>query len=1735
MFNSLGLGVRLDLVENVTRNVDPIIRDLERLRAEARATTEQYNAMSGGLHNSFGRYGEHRRQFQDMRVAMGDMGNALNHVSDRLVRATYSAAQFGSAMNSMQATGNLSRMYNEITRVQRVLGNMGFGMTQMQRDMADGRAYNALNVQMRDLEDRIKHTKQAIKEMNNAPNSSQFTREIAVAQRALQAYENQLRSVNSAQVIARTNGMQLFNFNGREQMMRMPQTLGAEMRNMFTGAMFADVQRATQMAYNSIDKTGKMMVGLGNTYMETKMKVAQFAMTLQMSGMALTQFATAPIALAVTALGTLMGKMQEAQNKFQAMTLAPNAQAPGFDRAIQEHWADKGGNYQDIGNAFGHAYNMNSDKSMNSVKFNAERALQFKEVFNTDLQKSISDVRDIREQLGVSDAKAWDMYYAASTEIRDGGKKKSSFKGAQGALDEVLGNPAQYKELTDGANKYADAMTRVDEALNRGSIDSIGEMFTSIGSIGLTAWGSIDGIVKSVADSIKGAAQAVDGFLASHPKLTSFASGFTAIALGVAASLGPIFLLTGVLLRFKGVIEGASLGLKAMSHGGLGVLSAQALMAQRNFQGMVVAFARFPQTLLSTLPLLYSMIRMVPALLLQIARINPVMTGLTVGFLAYKNNWLGFGDLMDATVGRMVGAWTKASDLFKKPMGTEEVNKYVQSLDGVEKGFAKIQTVGMIAWNTIRDFGKESVNFTSQQKDVIKALGLEGVATTLADLSGKVERFWKGFKDGFGDALKIGKEFVLEVWDKMYNQLQNIDKVLTSIFNGFSKLFGGSGDAKNFGEAIGKMTGMKDGWYDVGKAIGYAVAMLAGFKILKTLFSPLSGVANRFRQIGGAISGATQAVRGAGAIRGAMGTGAGVAGANGRPGAGGTGGVGTVGAHSVLLNDRNGNRVPMASGHTPTATPTQTSSMHGPARPTMVPLPMMPPMGRVERQRQRDQRSLSRAQQRSGGLLGRLMGRGVGTRVNNEEADRIRSRGTTVQGRRDLERGVSAGGRTQSGQAMYQRRQGRVSRALFGQAYDTYDNNGRRRNVLRQGGLLNPRSNDTRVQNNASPFRRATVTARRATRQATSALGRNIVQPIGRTVTAPVRAVGAGVGAMGRQTAQGLGMGVNAVRGSRAGQAVGRGASAVARPITQTVRFVAGRLNTAGVIRQAQTAGQTSGNRFTNAFKRGMNRLTAGQAFRGFEAQAQGSGQRSGNRFTNAFRGSMNRMSGGMLFRNFETQAQASGQRSGNRFTNAFRSGMNRLSGGALFRPVETQAGQAGTRAGRNLGRNMQRQARANARWNTLFTGIENTAGRVGGRAGRSLGRAVTTTARAGISATRIFGGVVTGAASAGTRAGGGMVRGIGGVVTKGIPKVFMLGFRAIPILGWALMAWDIIVTIFTNWDAIVNAAKTAWNWIKNHGKETAIQLYESIKEKLGQAWDWVKEHGWDTFKEVVKFAGECLLTLVETAGEIAMDIGQALWEGITTKVGEAVDWAKGKLADLASNIPVIGGALSSALGGGSKKARGGIVNAPTFGVIGEAGPEAIIPLSGNMRGYASNLLHDTASMLGFGLVPNGGQQNEKQKDIFRKSTEMSDPQVDSMFGLMAGMKMYAEGGVIDKPHMGVVGEDGEEVIIPTTKKARGAELLEVARQKLGVNFNATRPQQAGGQQARQSAPTSEDNSINISNFTVQLPESMAGTSMADIKRQARYILKELQRVLREERRRNGKSKLTFTQMIDQY
>ena len=166
----------------------------------------------------------------------------------------------------------------------------------------------------------------------------------------------------------------------------------------------------------------------------------------------------------------------------------------------------------------------------------------------------------------------------------------------------------------------------------------------------------------------------------------------------------------------------------------------------------------------------------------------------------------------------------------------------------------------------------------------------------------------------------------------------------------------------------------------------------------------------------------------------------------------------------------------------------------------------------------------------------------------------------------------------------------------------------------------------------------------------------------------------------------------------------------------------------------------------------------------------------------------------------------------------------------------------------------------------------------------------------------------------------------------------------------------------------VLEAFRRISDWIKNTGipaftafvdyikKEIAPRLQETF-EKLKAIGTYVNEALAPIIKEVLvgafKGLGDSVPTLISALNKVL-----TVLEAIAAAANAALDALDRVTAGKARAAigQFIGGQLLGPLGRIPKLADGGIVTSPTLAMIGEAGPEAVVPLNGKNGGMGGNV-----------------------------------------------------------------------------------------------------------------------------------------------------------------------------------
>lgn len=246
---------------------------------------------------------------------------------------------------------------------------------------------------------------------------------------------------------------------------------------------------------------------------------------------------------------------------------------------------------------------------------------------------------------------------------------------------------------------------------------------------------------------------------------------------------------------------------------------------------------------------------------------------------------------------------------------------------------------------------------------------------------------------------------------------------------------------------------------------------------------------------------------------------------------------------------------------------------------------------------------------------------------------------------------------------------------------------------------------------------------------------------------------------------------------------------------------------------------------------------------------------------------------------------------------------------------------------------------------------------------------------------------------------------------------------------GWAQEKWD--------------SAQSVWNSVKTRVSETVfsgdwwLNKWESVKGWTQTKWD-SAQATWDSVTSKINetiFSGDWWKGHWDNVTGWAQekwDGAQGIWDSVKTTLGDTLfdgewwkgkwdsvrGWAEEKLSGIGSWVSGLVEDVKVRFSGGreegkeaaSKYANGGMITRPHLGIVGEAGPEMIIPLSSNRRDRAMDLYNKTGNMLGVRPYANGGLAGGTVK-VPKPKTVQASVNVGSVSvqGMDKEAKLYGE------------------------------------------------------------------------------------------------------------------------------
>lgn len=178
------------------------------------------------------------------------------------------------------------------------------------------------------------------------------------------------------------------------------------------------------------------------------------------------------------------------------------------------------------------------------------------------------------------------------------------------------------------------------------------------------------------------------------------------------------------------------------------------------------------------------------------------------------------------------------------------------------------------------------------------------------------------------------------------------------------------------------------------------------------------------------------------------------------------------------------------------------------------------------------------------------------------------------------------------------------------------------------------------------------------------------------------------------------------------------------------------------------------------------------------------------------------------------------------------------------------------------------------------------------------------------------------------------------------------------PVSESASEAWNgISEAAESAWSSISGAAGNAWETITG----TVSSAWEAISGIFSPAADWFESTVWSPIASGVDGVYNSITSAFQSAYDTILGVFGGLVSWFESNVIGPIKEKFNQLASFGSRIVSRGESITGLV----PKANGGFVNSPTEALIGEAGPEVVIPLSPSRRNRAYDLMQEAWDAIG--------------------------------------------------------------------------------------------------------------------------------------------------------------------------
>lgn len=235
-----------------------------------------------------------------------------------------------------------------------------------------------------------------------------------------------------------------------------------------------------------------------------------------------------------------------------------------------------------------------------------------------------------------------------------------------------------------------------------------------------------------------------------------------------------------------------------------------------------------------------------------------------------------------------------------------------------------------------------------------------------------------------------------------------------------------------------------------------------------------------------------------------------------------------------------------------------------------------------------------------------------------------------------------------------------------------------------------------------------------------------------------------------------------------------------------------------------------------------------------------------------------------------------------------------------------------------------------------------------------------------------------------------------------------------------------IIVLCIKYWDEIAEAAKKAWEWIKQTWEKVAdwinekvvqpiVEFFQNLWSKITEIFGNIK----DWFSEKFSQAWEAIKTVWNGVG----DWFKGIWDKVAGVFGSVKDWFKNKFSDAWNAIKNVFSNFGSFFSGLWDKIKN------TFSSLGTKIGDAI---GGSVKAGINKVITWIENTINkaIGLI-NGAI------DLINKLPGVSVPKLSKL-----SLPRLAKGGIVDSATIAMIGEQGKEAVVPLENNTEWIDML---------------------------------------------------------------------------------------------